>query len=168
MKNLVRGSINEISLKGTHLNRMGTGMKGIIKKWLDAHGTYIEAYTINDDLTIDIDDDDFNNEFSIFHFDDIPNFIKFNTITMDNGEKIRINWNTLKCSLYMSYDDWDSPRQAIRDIEYWAEGNNAPLHNDIANILEKFGYEIIPFSIDISDEDENGTNATFNIKPKLN
>ena len=51
---LVREHINEISLGGSHLERMGTGMKASIKKWFDAAGISAKDYTINDDLTIDV------------------------------------------------------------------------------------------------------------------
>ena len=51
---LVREHINEISLGGSHLKRMGTGWQAIIKKWFDVAGISSKKYTINDDLTIDV------------------------------------------------------------------------------------------------------------------
>ena len=51
---LVREHINEISLGGSHLERMGVGMKASIKKWFDAAGVSPRNYKINDDLSIDV------------------------------------------------------------------------------------------------------------------
>ena len=51
---LVREHINEISLGGSHLDRMGVGKKASIKRWFDAAGISVNDYTINDDLTIDV------------------------------------------------------------------------------------------------------------------
>ena len=51
---LVREHINEISLGGSHLERMGVGMKTSIRKWFDAVGVSPKKYIIYDDLTIDV------------------------------------------------------------------------------------------------------------------
>ena len=75
---LVREHINEISLGGSHLERMGIGMKASIKKWLDEHNTYYHmtpSYTINNDLTIDVE-----GSIKLYGID-IPNFIKFRYIS---------------------------------------------------------------------------------------
>jgi hypothetical protein len=51
MKKLVKEHINEISLDGSHLERMNVGEKARIKRWLDDMN--INDYHINDDFTID-------------------------------------------------------------------------------------------------------------------
>ena len=51
---LVREHINEISLGGSHLERMGVGWKTSIKRWFDAAGISVKDYVINDDLTINV------------------------------------------------------------------------------------------------------------------
>jgi len=77
---LVREHLNEISLGGSHLERMGMGyiekMKKVIKKWLDEHNIEQAVYTINDNLTIDVKGD-----VCLLNKVNIPNFIKFNHIT---------------------------------------------------------------------------------------
>ena len=50
---LVREHINEISLGGSHLDRMSLGKKASIKRWFDTTGISVD-YTINDDLTINV------------------------------------------------------------------------------------------------------------------
>jgi hypothetical protein len=50
MKKLVRESLNEISLDGSHLDRMNIGMKSMIKQWLEE--MEIMKYVINDNFTI--------------------------------------------------------------------------------------------------------------------
>jgi hypothetical protein len=45
--------VNEVSLSGSHLDRMNVGERARIKRWLDEMA--IENYTINDDLSVDVD-----------------------------------------------------------------------------------------------------------------
>ena len=43
---LVREHINEISLGGSHLERMGVGMKASIKRWFDVAGISSKKFRI--------------------------------------------------------------------------------------------------------------------------
>jgi len=81
---LVREHINEISLGGSHLDRMGVGIKEAINKWLATHHIEKENYTINDDMTI-------NMHPLLYRYSllidltgvNIPDFIKFRYIRGD-------------------------------------------------------------------------------------
>jgi hypothetical protein len=52
MKKLVKEHINEISIEGSHLDRMNTGEKARIIRWLDE--MRVLKYIINDDHTVDV------------------------------------------------------------------------------------------------------------------
>jgi len=75
---LVREHINEISLGGSNLDRMGVGMKETIKRWLDKHN--VKNYIINDDLTIDTIDTYSSRGNVNLREVNIPDFIKFKHI----------------------------------------------------------------------------------------
>jgi hypothetical protein len=53
MKKLVREHINEITLDGSHLDRMNVGHKATIMRWLDE--MEIKNYRINDDMSVNVD-----------------------------------------------------------------------------------------------------------------
>lgn len=54
---------------------LGVGQESLIRKWLDEHG--IEKYTINNDLTIDVDDNISLDEYSERKF---PDYIQFGKV----------------------------------------------------------------------------------------
>jgi hypothetical protein len=79
MKKLVFESLNEMNFQkkmDDPLVSLGVGQKHFILNWLDEMG--VENYTINDDLTIDVNGD---LRIGLYEdLDEIPEFIQFNKV----------------------------------------------------------------------------------------
>src|ERR1035437_3927785 len=78
MKQLVFESLNELnSFNQTKdpLSSLGVGQIHLIRSWLDKMG--VEDYTINDDLTIDVNG---NVDLSHQNFVGFPSYIRFNKV----------------------------------------------------------------------------------------
>ena len=54
------------------------------------------------------------------------------------------NEDDMTCMVYVDVDGgWDSTRQAYQDVEYFADGDNDPMGEDIEDCLAQMGLELI-------------------------
>jgi hypothetical protein len=59
--------------------------------------------------------------------------------------------NTMTCTIWVDTDGWDNTYQAYKDIEYFAEGSNDPMGEEIEEELYEMGLELI-YPGEISDD----------------
>lgn len=50
---------------------------------------------------------------------------------------------SMTCTVYVDVDGWDSHKRAYEEIEYFAEGSNDPMGEEIEIELEEMGLELI-------------------------
>jgi hypothetical protein len=72
---IVRENLYEFERGDNSLSNLGIGERTLIKQWLDKYK--ISKYIINDDLTINVDD---NVNLSYKKLDSVPDYIKFNIV----------------------------------------------------------------------------------------
>jgi len=62
------------------------------------------------------------------------------------------NADDMTCMVYVDIDGWDRPKQAYQDIEYFAEGENDPMGEEIEETLYEMGYELVYPGTLVDDE----------------
>ena len=60
-----------------------------------------------------------------------------------NACEVSPDSNNMTCMVYVDVDGWDSHKQAYQDIEYFADGENDPMGEDIELELEEMGLELV-------------------------
>lgn len=105
--------------------------------------------SVNESLDEEDEDDD-DEEF--------PSEIGYGPSTLD------VDWDNLTAIHYFDWDDWDSKRKMIYDIEAFAEGQNDMIGGEFEDALEEFGYCIdYDKPMDV-DETDYGMSVEFSIK----
>ena len=51
--------------------------------------------------------------------------------------------DSMTCNVYVDVDGWDSHKQAYEEIEYFAEGSNDPMGEEIEERLEEMGLRLM-------------------------
>ena len=104
----------------------------------------------NESVNESLDEDDDDEEF--------PSEIGYGPSTLE------VDWDDLTAIHYFDWDDWDSRRKMIHDIEAFAEGHNDMIGMEFEEALEEFGYCIDydkPMGV---DETDYGMSVEFSIK----
>ena len=73
------------------------------------------------------------------------------------------NLDTMTCSVSVDIDGWDNQEQAYDDIEYFAEGSNDPMAQEIEEKLEEAGVCLVYPGI----VDDDGERIEFKLE-KIN
>ena len=98
--------------------------------------------------SLDEDDDD----------EELPYEIGYGPSTLE------VDWDNLTAIHYFDWDDWDSRRKMIHDIEAFADGHNDMIGMEFEEALEEFGYCIdYDKPMDV-DETDYGMSVEFSIK----
>ena len=69
-----------------------------------------------------------------------------------NACEVRPNADDMTCMVYVDIDGWDRAKEAYQDIEYFAEGENDPMGEEIEETLYEMGYELVYPGTLVDDE----------------